>query len=87
MKLFTTTTEDCPSVIMPRVDKKTDRTTWEVVTILGRFHRVFPASAKEVFALQMLEHRVEKFAPATCNGDDRGNGILITAEAFRKFNS
>jgi hypothetical protein len=40
-----------------------------------------PHSAREVLALQMLEHQVEKFAPAT------GNGVLITEAAHAKLNA
>jgi hypothetical protein len=45
----------------------------------GFFHRVFPVDARENSALRMLEHHVDKFAPAN------GNGILITDEALKKF--
>lgn len=45
----------------------------------GTLYKIIPTCAKEVFALQMLEHRVEKFAPA------EDNGILVTAAALAKF--
>jgi hypothetical protein len=44
-------------------------------------HLVMPHTAREVLALQMLEHQVEKFAPA------EGNGVLITEAAHRKLNA
>ncbi len=45
----------------------------------GVFHRIKPVDAKEHCALLMLEHGVDKFAPAV------GNGILVTDAALRKF--
>lgn len=42
---------------------------------------VTPSSSKEVLALQLLEHGVDKFAPAN------GNGVIITQEAHRKLNA
>ncbi len=44
-------------------------------------HLVMPYSWREVFALQLLEHQVEKFAPAI------GNGVLITDAAHKKLNA
>lgn len=37
----------------------------------GDWFRVFPANGRDVQFLQCLEHRVDKFAPAT------GGGILV----------
>lgn len=54
-------------------------TFFESHELKGTFYKIRPSTAKEVFALQMLEHRVEKFAPA------EGNGVLVTAEALAKF--
>jgi hypothetical protein len=45
----------------------------------GVWHRVFPVDGKEISALRMLEHHIDKFAPTS------GNGILISDEALRKF--
>jgi len=47
----------------------------------GSFWRVWPINAKEVFAIQMLEHQMEKFAPYN------GTGIILTEEACDKFNN
>jgi hypothetical protein len=44
-------------------------------------HLVMPYTSREVFALQFLEHQVDKFAPAS------GNGVLITENAYRKLNA
>jgi len=81
MKLFALNRENNPSVIMPRRDSEADRTSWEAVTILGKFHRVFPTTAKEISAIRMLEHRSEKFAPA------HGDGVIITDAVYQNFNS
>ena len=50
----------------------------EPVTYEGTLRRVVPTTARDVFALQMLEHRREKFAPA------QGGGILVTATGLQK---
>lgn len=42
---------------------------------------VMPSNSKEVLALQLLEHGVDKFAPAN------GNGVIITQDAHRKLNA
>ena len=47
--------------------------------IRGVWHRIFPVNGREISALRMLDHRVEKFAPFF------GNGILISDAALRKF--
>ena len=54
-------------------------TSFEAHEYNGTLYKIIPSNAKEVFALQMLQHRVEKFAPA------EGNGILVTAAALAKF--
>lgn len=43
--------------------------------------RVIPTCAREVLALQMLEHGAEKFAPAI------GHGVIITRQAHAKLNA
>jgi len=42
----------------------------------GEWFRVFPATGRDVQFLQMLEHRVDKFAPAT------GGGVLVHPRAL-----
>ena len=71
------TPEANPTVVYIRM--RVGKTTWETKEVKGSFHRVFPVDARENSALRMLQHHVEKFAPAT------GNGILITDEALKKF--
>lgn len=47
----------------------------------GVFFRVIPTCIKEINALKMLEHRFDKFAPAT------GDGVLITAAAMKMLDA
>jgi hypothetical protein len=42
----------------------------------GEWFRVFPATSRDVQFIQMLEHRVDKFAPAT------GGGVLVHPRAL-----
>ncbi len=42
----------------------------------GDWFRVFPATARDIRFLQLLEHRVDKFAPAT------GGGVLVHPRAL-----
>lgn len=48
-------------------------------TLKGTHVRVSPKNAREVMALQFLEHRRDKFAPAS------GNGIILTIEGLEKI--
>ena len=68
-----------PTVIVASRTQVTDSVTTR--QIAGTMHLVMPHSAREVLALQMLEHQVEKFAPAI------GNGVLITEAAHAKLNA
>lgn len=56
-----------------------DRISYEAAIQPGEFCRVMPSSAHQVFALNMLEHHREKFAPA------HGNGILVTRAGLDKY--
>ena len=53
----------------------------KTVQLAGTYHLVMPHTAREVLALQMLEHQIDKFAPA------EGNGVLISESAHRKLNA
>lgn len=68
-----------PRILLPI--QKAQTVSMEGRTYKGMLHKVRPTNAKEVFALQMLEHRVEKFAP------ENGNGIFITPAALAKLNA
>lgn len=45
----------------------------------GQFRRVFPHTAADIYRLQMLDHRVEKFAPC------EGSGVIVTEQAFIRY--
>lgn len=47
----------------------------------GTFFRVMPTCWREISALKMLEHRIDKFAPAA------GDGVLITAAAMKMLDA
>jgi len=70
--------EDNPCVIVPTTDDR-NQTKFETRHIKGHFFRCLPKTAKEIFLMQMLEHRKEKFAPAN------GGGIMLPLETYRKF--
>jgi hypothetical protein len=53
--------------------------------LTGTWWRVFPKTQRECLALQMLEHRHEKFAPFTERFDENGHGVLISASAMAKL--
>lgn len=53
--------------------------SFESRQLKGEFYLVRPSCAKEIFALQMLEHRVEKFAHK-----DSG-AVVMTKTAVEKF--
>jgi len=48
-------------------------------TIIGDFYLVRPTTAKEVFAIQMLDHHREKWAHKS------SSAIVLTKEAAEKF--
>lgn len=68
-----------PEVIMPE-DRRESSVSYTITTISGEFYRVTPKSPREIFAIQMLEHHRDKFAPA------HGDGVILTSEALHKFN-
>jgi len=45
----------------------------------GEFYRILPFGPKDIFAVSMMSHREDKFAPAN------GNGIILTKEIVAKF--
>jgi hypothetical protein len=55
--------------------------TVKTVQLSGTWLLVMPHTAREVLALQMLEHQMEKFAPAN------GNGVIISESAHEKLNA
>jgi len=64
-----------PSVVVRRVNGAgTPR--FEHDTMMGTFYRVSASNPKEVFFLQSLEHRRDKFAPAL------NDGVIVTEAAL-----
>jgi hypothetical protein len=74
------TRSDNPEVIISGINRM-NNPVYETKTVPGRFFRVSPQCPQEVYALQMLETRVDKFAPA------EGDGIIISAEALAKLDA
>lgn len=68
-----------PQVIVRQRTERED--TYRVIERNDTCLLVMPSNSKEVLALQLLEHGVDKFAPAN------GNGVVITQEAHKKLNA
>ena len=68
-----------PVVIDVTMRTGSQEPSFESRQLNGDYYLVRPSTAKEVFALQMLEHRVEKFAHK-----DSG-AIVLTQTAVEKF--
>jgi hypothetical protein len=47
--------------------------------VKGQFFHVYPTTAEEISLLRLLDHRVDKFAPA------EGEGVYVRTEALAKF--
>ena len=45
----------------------------------GQYYRILPFGEKDIYALTMMVHREDKWAPA------KGNGIILTKEIVAKF--
>lgn len=69
------TSERNPRVIYRTADKSGNETT-DMKTASGWHYRVMPGNGREVQALRMLDHGVDKFAPAS------GHGVIITKAAL-----
>jgi hypothetical protein len=73
------THEKNPHVIMPSPSYGDMRQSFDIRQLDGEFFRVYPQTANDVFTLQMLQHRVDKFAPS------HGCGIILTAAACERY--
>jgi hypothetical protein len=73
------TREDDPMVIK-RVDNHHTSYTFEQRMVTGVYYRVHPSIA-DYPALCMMQHRVEKFAPAI------GNGVIIRADVLKALDA
>jgi hypothetical protein len=61
------------------VTKCGTKVSFEGRPLAGTWWRVWPGSCREVSAIRMMDHRVDKFAPAT------GGGVLISNNALMRF--
>jgi hypothetical protein len=68
-----------PTVIVRKTRPGSEEPHFTAERLLGDFVLVHPKTPKEIYALQMLEHRVEKWAQKD------GSGIVITKLASLKF--
>lgn len=50
-------------------------------TLRGKYWHVVPKCAREICALQLMDHRVDKFAPA------KGDGVIVTGEALARLDA
>jgi hypothetical protein len=67
-------------VIMPTENER-GAISWDRGVVVGKFFRVVPQTPREIAALRLLTHRVDKFAPAD------GNGAIVSGEALEKFDA
>jgi len=74
------TRSDNPDVII-RSTNRMNNPVYNTKTIHGRFYRVSPQCPKEIYALQMIENQMDKFAPA------EGDGVIVSAEALAKMDA
>lgn len=68
-----------PEAVVMKRKQLTGQPVFITEALRGTFYRVFPQTPREILALQLLEHRTEKHAPA------HGDGVLLTPEALAKF--
>jgi len=78
MKLFKTRSKvQTPDVIITDGYKTNGNPNCVGKRLFGTFYLVFPKTCKEVEALMMAEHQVDKFAP------ERGDGVVVTASFLK----
>lgn len=63
-------------IIKAKASGRSDDATVTIEQLEGNFWLVKPTCAEEVFALQMLEHRIDKFASG------HGESIVLTERAI-----
>lgn len=68
-----------PVVIVQDTRDTTSEFHYRGEKMLGNFVLVHPKTPREIYALQMLEHRVEKWAQKD------GTGVVLTPLAALKF--
>lgn len=69
--------EPHPEVVFPETDGRVSEPKFNTQTLSGTaWVRVFPITATDIMFLQCLEHRLDKFAPAT------GNGVIVASRCL-----
>lgn len=68
--------ETCPRAIVASYKIPNGDPSFREDSLAGDWFRVFPVSARDVQFLQLLEHHLDKFAPAT------GGGVLVHPRAL-----
>jgi hypothetical protein len=71
--------EHNPMVIIPTENRQTGL-TYETKQLIGKFTRVMP-SEKDHAPLCLMQHRFDKFAPAS------GNGVILTNEILKQLDA
>ena len=81
MKLFKNRSITTNPEVIACNSNKVGNSIFEGAEKSGVFYRVIPANMSEINALKILEHRIDKFAPAT------GEGVIITADAMQMLDA
>jgi len=68
-----------PVVLLDESPPDAQQPSFTGKTIIGDFYLVRPTTAKEIFAIQMLEHHKEKWAHKS------SSAIVLTKKAAEKF--
>jgi hypothetical protein len=68
-----------PVVLLDESPPDSQQPSFTGKTIIGDFYLVRPTTAKEIFAIQMLEHHKQKWAHKS------SSAIVLTKEAAEKF--
>jgi hypothetical protein len=68
--------EHCPRAVVAAYKVQNGDPNFQEGYLPGEWYRVFPVTGRDVRFLQMLEHRVDKFAPAS------GGGVLVHPRAL-----
>ena len=69
--------EPNPRVVFPVTEERNGEPKFEIQELSGRgWVRVFPKTAADVMFLLYLEHRLDKFAPAT------GHGVIVASRCL-----
>jgi hypothetical protein len=70
-----------PAVIIKGKTYANGDSNTQQIALMGDHYRIKPTNEKEVMALAMAEHQVDKFAPVN------GEGIIVTMKFLAQFDS